>query len=233
MDKNDNDEGKILLEDMPIDVFQVIDKYLKLGEVINMCLSSKIIYDKHMSGKLIGIKASNQVEGWAPLSRFNSNTTDSVTNIRHAMLLEQGYTTTYHTYSADGLALLNMKFGDCLFGMENKAINFSLRGFPPPKGTIVHLLVDVSDNRGNASHFADCYLSKEEMYNDMLKPDYLQQDSMELFCSIVRTMYEGNEIISNTFEEDLPKFLHDEMSRLLSKDHGVIVDLYYIKAILP
>jgi len=167
------DEEAILLEDLSIDIFQTLNKYLTLKDIIALCLSSKTIYDKYKSGRLVEMKALSIVKKEAPL--YNTRYANTSKIIDHALLLERDFHTTYYIYprlfagevSTDENNLLKPCLLECRFGYFTDGCMFNIKGLPPPRGTIVHITVDIEQYL--AGDEIDSYIHIHLTLDDMRK----------------------------------------------------------------
>jgi len=179
MADNNNDCKIVLLEDMPIDVFQLIDNHLCVEDVINLCLASKTIYERHVSGNLIKIRAENVIKYETPWARNVSSVTEQ------ARLISQGFSTIYHVKMANNPLLFGPEkdvIRSSYFGMRKESINFSILGFPAKRGTVIHILFEISDGEdGIPTLIADVYFSLEEMYQQLSKSYDERQRVMDSF----------------------------------------------------
>jgi len=247
---NTNTDELSLLESLSIDIFQVLNSYLGMKDIITLCLSSKTIYEKYKNGKLLDMKAKMIIDKKAPLAqRVNGD-------IYHVLLLEREFRTTYRIFprplakqtytNKDGVlcpGVLRAQFGHAFDGTM-----FGLRGLPPKSGTIVHITVDVGSSFPGAEiePYVDLHLTLDDMRFDLENEsiEYMGYESFarRIFDSILQEKTKTGPTIGFDLEEEITEewmngdyneLCRQEIEKLIKTGISIEHEYQYFQVILP
>jgi len=192
---------------LPVDIIGKLMTYMTLADAISMIASDDELQLKCDKSKLIEKRAANVI------TEINSKSCSVSGIIDTALLVERGFSTTYHIANTNNVILSYKDIRTCEFGLRNGRTNFSVAGFPMPRGTLLHLLVN-EDDRPNP--IAEVYFSIEEIYQELGKSYNDRSIFMKCFLDELddeRGFDENSSEENNNAEEnDNYSYLHDSIA---------------------